>query len=329
MELRILTADDIRQALPMDKAIKGMKSAYAQLSAGRADMPLRARLSIPAREGTTIVMPAYLADSDDLAVKIVSVFPQNGAQGLPLIAGMVMVLDAANGRPLALLEGSSLTAIRTGAGSGAATDLLARKEAAIVAIIGSGVQARTQLEAVCAVRKIEEVYVYSADPDQAAAFAAEMAGRGAIPARVEVVDDAERAVRQADIICTATNSPWPVFDGRALQSGAHINAIGSYRPDMQEVDLITIRRSLIVVDSRAAALAEAGDLLIPMAAGEFDESIIHAEIGEIINGDKIGRDRPGEITYFKSVGVAAQDAVAARLALEGAVAQGLGQIVTL
>jgi ornithine cyclodeaminase/alanine dehydrogenase-like protein (mu-crystallin family) len=156
-----------------------------------------------------------------------------------------------------------------------------------------------------------------------------MAGLGPIPAAIEVVDDAERAVRQADIICTATNSPWPVFDGRALQAGAHINAIGAYRADMQEVDLITIRRSLIVVDSRTAVLAEAGDLLIPMADGEFDESIIHAELGEIISGDKIGRDRPDEITYFKSVGVAAQDAVAARLALEGAIAQELGQIVTL
>ena len=313
----------------MKKAIEGMKSAYVQLSDGRADIPLRSHVSIPTYEGKTIVMPAYLADSNDLAVKIISVFPQNSAQQLPLIAGLVLVLDATNGRPLALLEGSSLTAIRTGAGAGAATDLLARKDAATVAIIGSGVQARTQLEAVCTVRKIREVYVYSPNPDHAAAFAQEMAGLGPIPAAIEVVDDAERAVRQADIICTATNSPWPVFDGRALQSGAHINAIGAYRADMQEVDLITIRRSLIVVDSRTAALAEAGDLLIPMADGEFDESIIHAEIGEIISGDKIGRDRPDEITYFKSVGVAAQDAVAARLALEGAIAQELGQIVTL
>jgi alanine dehydrogenase len=329
MQLRILTANDIRQALPMAAAIEGMKSAYAQLSAGRADIPLRTRLAIPAHKGTAILMPAYLADSDDLAIKIVSVFPQNLAQGLPLIAGLVLVFDATTGQPLAILEGSSLTAIRTGAGAGAATDLLARQNAATVAIIGSGVQARTQLEAVCTVRKISEVYVYSIDVKHATAFAKEMAGYGPIPSRIEVVAEPEAAVRQADIVCTATNSPRPVFDSRALQAGTHVNAVGSYRPDMQEVDVNTLRRSMVTVDSRTAVLAEAGDFIVPLAAGEIEETIIVAEIGEIINGEKPGRDRPDQITYFKSVGNAAQDAVAARLALEGANAQGLGQIVTL
>ena len=332
MEVRLLSADDVRRALPMAEAIAGMKAAYAQLSAGQADMPLRSRVTV-ASQGTTLVMPAYLAGSDDLAVKIVSVFPGNSQRQEPVIYALVLALDAATGRPLALLEGGTLTAIRTGAGAGAATDVLARPDAAVVAIIGSGVQARTQLEAVCTVRPIQGVRVYSPTRAHAEAFAADMAGHGAgrgpIPAAIEVIADADAAVRAADIICAATTSAVPVFSGAALKPGAHVNAIGSYTLAMQEVDAETIRRALVVVDSRAAALAEAGDLIIPLQAGVIHEGHIHAELGEILNGRKPGRTDPDQITYFKSVGVAAQDAVAARLALRQAIAQDLGTAVTL
>jgi ornithine cyclodeaminase len=313
----------------MAAAVEGMKAAFSQFSAGQTTVPLRSRIPLPKHNGVALVMPAHLVESDDLAVKVVTVFPDNARLGLPVIYATVLVLDPASGRPLALLEGSTLTAIRTGAGAGAATDLLARPEAAVAAIIGSGAQARTQLEAVCTVRSIRQVWVYSLDHLHAEAFATQMAGQGPIPADFHIAANPAEAVREADIICTATTSNRPVFDGRHLKPGTHINAVGSYTPEMQEVDTETIRRSLVVVDSRESALAEAGDLLVPLQAGDIEESHLHAEIGDIIRGTKPGRTTPEQITYFKSVGLAVQDAAAARLALQNALAQNLGMIIHL
>lgn len=331
MQIRFLSAQEVRQALPMAEAIAGMQAAYAGLSTGRAVMPPRVHVGVAARAGTMLVMPAYLPDetAPALAVKVVSVFPHNAARGEPVIYGLVLALDAASGRPLAIMEGGALTAIRTGAASGAATALLARPDAATAAIIGSGVQARTQLEAVCTVRPIRTVRVYSLDRDQAQRFAAAMAGQGPIPADVRVMETPEEAVRDADVICTATTSATPVFDGRALAPGAHVNAVGAYLPGMQEVDVTTLRRALVVVDSRAAVLAEAGDLIIPIQAGEFTADQIHAELGEIVAGRKPGRASPQQITFFKSVGLAVQDAAAARIVLHNAQAAGLGAEIAL
>lgn len=329
MQLRILSAEDVRQALPMAAAVAGMKGAFAQLSTGEARVPLRTQLAVPEHGGVAIFMPAYLSGTGDLAVKVVSVFPGNAQRELPTIHGVVLALDEATGRPLALLEGGTLTAIRTGAGSGAATDFLARQDARTAAIIGSGVQARTQLEAVCTVREIGDVRVFSPNREHALAFAEEMAGHGPIPEAITVAESADSAVRGADIVCTATTSSTPVFSGEVLAAGAHINAVGSFRTDMQEVDATTIRRSLVVVDSREAVMEEAGDLVIPIEAGEIDESHIYAELGEVASGQKRGRTEREQITYFKSVGVAVQDAVAASLALHYAEREELGTLVTL
>lgn len=328
-DILILNAEEVRQALPMREAITGTKEAYRQLSAGKAKVPLRSHLDVLAHAGVSLVMPAYLAESDDLAVKIVSVYPENVKQGQPVINAVVIVLDATNGRPVALLEGGALTAIRTGAASGAATDLLARMDAEVVAIFGSGVQARTQLEAVCTVRSISSVRVYSLDRDQAEEFAESMAGHGPIPDFIEVVDSPAEALAGAEIICTATTSNKPVFDGQDLEPGAHINAIGAFTPQMQEVDVQTIRRSLVFVDFREAVMEEAGDLLIPLAKGEIDESHIYAELGEIVDGQKPGRTNSAQITYFKSVGVAVQDAIAGHIALQNARTGNLGLMVSL
>lgn len=328
MELRILSAEEIKQALPMVEAIEAMKVAYEQLSTGQAEMPLRGRVTIPDR-GDTLVMPAYLLNSQDLAVKVVSVFPRNSDQGQPIISALVLVLDANSGRPLGILEGSSLTAIRTGAGAGAATDLLARPLARTVALFGSGVQARTLLEAVCTVRPIETVLLYSRNTAHAETFATEMAGYGPIPANIRLVSHPDEAIADADIICTATTASQPVFDGANIRPGTHINAIGSYLPSMQEVDTATIQRALVVVDSRTAVLAETGDLLIPIATGHITPDHIHAEIGQILAGHKQGRTSDEQITYFKSVGVAVQDAAAGRIALQNALSQHLGQLIQL
>lgn len=329
MQLRLMSADDLRQALPMAAAIQAMKAAYSQFSAGQADMPLRSRIVLPDGEGVALFMPALLQTGGELAVKIVSVVSANAARGLPTIHAAVVALDSETGQPTALLEGGSLTAIRTGAGSGAATDVLAPSEAHTLAVLGSGVQARTQLEAVCTIRQIGRVRVYSPTAAHRQRFAGQMAGVGPIPEDVIAVDSASEAIADADIICAATTASSPVFDGAELKPGAHVNAVGSFTPEMEEIDVTTLRRSLVVVDSREAVMAEAGDLIGPMKRGEISAEGIHAEIGQILNGISTGRTSPEQITCFKSVGLAVQDAAAAVAALQGAEAQGLGQLVEL
>lgn len=329
MKLLILSAADVRRALPMADAIEGMKEAFALLSAGEATLPQRTQLPITEHEGVSLFMPGYLPAAEALAIKIVSVFPRNAERAMPSIHGVVVGLDSETGKPVALLEGGTLTAIRTGAGSGAATDLLARQNATVAAIIGSGVQARTQLEAVCTVRPITEVRVYSPNRENARAFADEMAGRGPVPQDIQVAASADEAVRGAHVVCTATTSPTPVFSGTALSAGSHVNAVGSFRTDMQEVDVETVRRALVVVDSREAAREEAGDLMIPINDGAFGFDHIHAELGELVNGTRSGRANDEQVTYFKSVGVAVQDVISAKIALGNARSLGLGTEIEL
>jgi ornithine cyclodeaminase len=328
MELRLLNADEVRRALPMADAIEGMKRAFGLLSRGEVSMPLRSRIEIAEEQGTALFMPAF-AGAAGLAVKIVTVFPHNAGRGQPTIYAVVIVLDPTSGAPLALLEGASLTAIRTGAASGAATDLLARRGARTAAIFGSGAQARTQLEAVSTVRKIETAWVYGIDAPGVEAFASEMAGRGPIPADLRIAASPEEAIAEADIICTATTASQPVFAGRNVCPGAHINAVGSFAPQMQEIDADLVARAVVVIDSREAALVESGDLLVPLRQGRLRADAIHGELGEIVNGARPGRTSDDQITLFKSVGVAVQDVVAAGLALKHARDAKIGQTVRL
>ena len=326
--LRFLSRDDVQAALSMSDAIAAMKAAYSQLSTGASEMPLRSRTALNG-DGVLLTMPAFLSESQQLGVKIVSVVPENTQRHLPMIHALVMALDAATGQPLAILEGQSLTAIRTGAGAGAATDALARQDASTVAIIGSGTQARTQLTAVCAVRSIEAVYVYSPTTAHARQFADDMAGTEHVPTIIHVTRTPEEAVQQADIVCTATSSQTPVFDGTCLQPGTHINAVGSYTPTMQEVDEITLQQALIVVDSCEAVLKEAGELIIALENGAITPDDVQVEIGRVLTGDHPGRSHDDQITYFKSVGVAVQDAAAAHIALQHAEANNLGTTIEL
>ncbi len=327
----ILNADEVRKALPMREAIEAVKRAYAAVSDGRVEMPLRSHLDVKPHEALCLFMPAYARSEagEALAVKVVSLFPQNPSHGLAYIQAAVLVFEPETGRPQALLEGSSLTAIRTGAAGGAGADVLGRPDCHVVAIFGAGVQGRTQLEAVCNVRRIDTAWIYDAEPERARTLAAEMAGRGPIPRDVRPASSPTEALAEADIVCTATTSLAPVFTDRDIKPGAHISAIGSYTPDMQEVPPETIKRALVVVDARSAALVESGDLIKPIRSGLFGEDHVHAELGEIILGRRPGRSSPVEITYFKSVGVAAQDVMAAQLAVENARRLGLGQEVPL
>jgi ornithine cyclodeaminase/alanine dehydrogenase-like protein (mu-crystallin family) len=325
--LRFLSARDVAQALPMAEAVEVMKDAFRQLSAGQAVLPPRTHIEATQPRGDALFMPSCLPAIRRMGIKVVTLFPGNAPLGLPLLQAVMLVLDAGTGTPLAVMDGTSLTAIRTGAASGAATDLLARPDAATAAIFGAGPQARTQLEAVWTVRRLRRAMVFDVSAERAAAFAREMAARLGIP--VEAAGSAAAALAGADVVCTVTTALAPVFEDGDLAPGVHINAVGSYKPSVREVPAETVRRARVVVDHLPSALAEAGDLLIPMAEGLITKEHIAAELGEIVSGRKKGRESPGQVTLFKSVGVAVQDLAAADRALANAERLNLGTEVAL
>ena len=295
----------------MSEAIDAMRVAFGELSAGKAHLPHR--VAVPASGGgVTLVMPGRVDVPFGLGAKIVSVFPNNAKRGLPAITGAVILLDAETGEVVAVLDGPSLTAIRTGAASGLATDLLARADASTVAILGSGVQARTQLEAVRCVRDIKSVGIWSRTRENAERFAEEVlavtGADGATPT-VRVGDSAVEVAREADVVCTATASTDALLGPNDVASGAHINAVGSFTPEMRELDPELIARARVVVDQRAAAMKEAGEVITAVRDGLIKEADI-VEVGEIVNDVASGRADQAEVTVFKSVGVAVQDLVA-------------------
>ncbi len=328
--MRILSRTNVQQAISLPEAIEIVRDAFSQLSNGEATVPLRVPVDIPRHAGVTLFMPAYLSGTDALAVKIVSVHDNNPQLGLPLINAVVVVVDPVTGQARAVMEAGYLTALRTGAVSGVATDVLARTDARVAAIFGAGIQGRTQLLAIGAVRQLERVYVYDRKRDLAVRFVEEMRGQVGVPDDLRLAATPAEAVRDADIICTATTSREPVYDGDLVKSGAHVNAIGAFTPETRETPESLLRRAdKIVVDSYAAALAEAGDLIIPIKRGIIQESNIYSELGEITSGKRPGRERDTEITYFKSVGNAVQDVSVAQAVLKRAEELDLGTTVEL
>lgn len=329
MKLRIISGEEVAKAVKMAEAIEAVKNSFIQLSEGKAQVPLRTQLQVK-EKGRILFMPAYLSESDGLAVKIVSVFPHNIERGLPTIHAVVLVLEVATGRALAIIEGTYLTALRTGAASGLATDLLARHNTQVASIFGAGVQGRTQLEAVCTVRSLERIWIYDIDRKKAQDFKEEMIARGRpFPEAILVADSPQQAVREADIICAATTSSTPILDDSDLKEGVHINGIGSYTPLMQEIPAGAIKRARVVVDSREAALSEAGDLIIPLRQGIISEDHVYGEIGEVASGKIPARESEEEVTFFKSVGIAVQDVAMALLVLRRSVDLGLGREVEI
>jgi alanine dehydrogenase len=320
--LRVLSASDIDRAIDMTAAIDVMTNAFTLLHKGRANVPQR--LGLKTDVGLVLAMPGNLPDERALAIKIVTVFPDNSRRGLPSIFGLVVVLDASTGAPLALLEGGHLTALRTGATSALATKHMAREDARTVALFGAGAQARTQIAGMRAVRDIREVRIVSRRAESAERLASELAG-----VDVRVVRDPTEAIRGADIVITATTSPTPLFPGQALAPGIHVNAIGAYAATMREVDSLAVQRARVVVDTREGALAEAGDLIMPMREGAIRANHIVAELGEVVSGAIPGRTSGAEITLFKSVGHAAQDVALAARVLSIAITQDIGTMVSL
>ncbi len=330
MKIKILTKKDIQNAIDMAQAIQAVRQAFIRFSQGKAVSPLRTQVPVEDREGVVLFMPAYLPGSESLGAKIVSVFPKNLQSGLSTVHAVFVGLDAKTGCPSSLLDGTSLTAIRTGAASGVATDLLSRSDSRVAAIFGAGVQGRTQLEAVCTVRTITKVWIFDPNPEAAKLYADEMQQRGdPIPQDISVASTPKQALEKADIVCTATTSSSPVFSDEDLCLGVHINGVGSYTPEMQEIPSQTVTRSKVVVDSISASLAEAGDVIIPLQNNLMEESRIRGEIGQVAAGLIPGRESDSEVTFFKSVGLAVQDVATASLVLKRARELNLGTDIDL
>lgn len=322
MQIRVLSGDDVRAAVDMPAAIDAMRGAFAALSDDKATVPIRLGLEMDA--GVSLFMPAHLIDAGVAGAKMVSVHPGNVDAGLPVIHAAVLVLDPNTGQLRALMDGTWLTALRTGAIGGLAADLLARADSKVLALFGASVQARTQLEAVRCVREIEEVRIVSASGSSAAALADELEG---VEARA--MTSPNEAIRGADVIVAATSSSVPVFDGSAVEPGTHVTGVGSFTTEMREVDTALIQRARVFVDQREAILEEAGDIVGPIRDGVVDESVMLAEIGELVLGRAVGRTSPDEITFFKSVGNAVQDVAVAARVLEIAERDGLGTVLEL
>lgn len=323
----ILSKRDLEEVLTMKDTIDTVEHAFAEFARGNAEVPLRHIIFIEKYKGAILYMPAYLKETDSLAIKTVSVFEENTKINLPTILAVVLVNDPKTGMPIALMEGSYITAMRTGAASGVATRYLARKDAEIVGVIGAGVQARTQLWAVCEIRDVKEAYVYSPTREKAKAYCEEMTKKLGI--RVLLADNIKDLVKKSDILILATTAREPVIRGDWIRPGTHIISIGWMGKDARELDSDTVRKSKLVVDSREGVLSESGDILIPIKEGIVTEEHIYAEIGEIIIGKKPGRVSDDEITLWKSVGSAILDAATAKLAYVKALERGIGMEVKL
>jgi len=306
--IRIYGAEEIRQILTMSEVIELMAIAFKGLSEGQYYIPLRYVSEIPGKQLSLLFKPAVDFKSERLAIKILTQNDSDSKSGLPSIMGTVMLLDANTGLLLALMDGSYITNIRTGAASGIATKILAREDSRVAAIFGCGAQGRTQLEAILSIRSLSRIYAFDTNSQRLGIFVEEMKSR--FMTDIQACDNLA-VLKEVDIICTATGSLSPLFDRNHIKPGVHINAIGSYKPFMQEIDPYIIHDSRLFVDSIDSCCAESGDIIKPVEMGIISNDHILGEIGEVIAGKKTGRISESDITIFKSVGVAIQDLVVA------------------
>lgn len=323
----LLSRDDVTKVLEMNDCMEVVEKAFAELANGTAVLPLRTPITPP--DGLSLYMPAYLKELGALACKIVTVYKNNPKKyNMPVIVGKVLLQDPNTGDVICIMDGGYLTAVRTGAVSGVATQYLARKDSGQVAgIFGAGVQAECQLWAVAEARDISRALVYDISDEAVTAFIGKMGGR--LNLEIARADSPDQIVNESDIICTATSSPTPIFDGTKVKDGTHINGIGSHTPAARELDTAIIKRSTLIADSYEACLSEAGDIMIPIDEGAIDKSHMKAELGEVITGKKPARANDTEITLFKSNGLAIQDVATAKLVYDKAVAAGIGTSVDI
>jgi len=318
----VLTESDVKALISMDDLIETMESALVEFSARRVQQPLRTIVTVGERSFFG-VMPAYMPALPALGTKLVTVFAGNAEVGLPTHLATIMLLDPATGALVAIMDGRYITEARTAAVSAVSVRHLARADAGALAIVGSGVQARSHLEAIARVRQVRDVRVWSPSVERREAFASEMSATAG--ARIVPAADAREAVRDADIIVLATASREPVVRSAWVHDGAHICAVGACRPNQREMDGMLVARARLYVDSREGALAEAGDVVLAMAEGVIDAAHIAGELGEVVSATAPGRQSEHDVTIFKSLGMAVEDVAAAHLAWERAKVRGVGR----
>lgn len=327
MEVLVVSQDDVPDLLPMDECVDAMAEALAALTRGDAVLPLRSVLWLPDRRGALVTMPTLLPAAGALGLKVITAFPGNQDTEFDSHQGAVVLFEAEHGLPVVIADATAITAIRTAAVSGLATRLLAREDATDLAIIGSGTQAGTHLEAMRTVRDLKRVRVWSRNRERARAFASRESERHGL--EVQPVASAREAVDGADLICTCTASNDPVVLGSWVSPGTHINAVGSSIPTARELDTELVVRSRFYVDRRESAENEAGDFLIPKGEGAIGDDHIVAELGEVVLGKAPARTSPKEITVFKSLGLAVEDLASVQLIHRKAVATGRGSRIEL
>ncbi len=322
----LLSRNDIKQVFSMKDAIEADKQAFTLFTQGKSDVPLRTQIVSEKQEGTFLFMPAYVEELDAAALKVVNIFPKNIDKGLPSAPAQVLLIDGETGIVNALLDGTYVTQLRTGAASGVALELFARKDAKEGALIGTGGQAATQLEAMLCTRKLEVVRVYDLNYERTKEFSEKMSEELAhYGTRIIPAASSDEAITGADVIVTVTPSNKPVFDGTKVKEGATVSCVGSYQPDMQEMDPVILERaSKIYFDSEEAVLSEAGDILIPLEKGIISKDDFTGDIGEVLLGNLVGRENEQEIIVFKTVGIGTQDLVTAKTIVDKAREQHVG-----
>ena len=309
----LLNRSDVQRLLNMKDAIGVVEGAFSELAAGTATMPDRTVIVDPEVGGWIGFMPAYLKSSGAVGVKAVTVYKENPTKfNLATTLGTIILLDQKTGKAVSVMDAGYLTAMRTGAVTGVATKHLARNDAKVGGVLGSGVQARTQVLGMCAARQFEKVLIFSLDPPEKQRSFAESVSKDA-GVKVEVAKSGEELVRESDVVALATTAANPIVKAEWFKQGAHINGIGSHAPGVREIDTATLKRAKVICDSKKACLNEAGDIIIPIKNGEYQADAIHGDLGDVINKKIQGRSNNSELTLFKSVGLAIQDMSCAAL----------------
>lgn len=323
----LLSEKQVQGLIDLDELILALEQAHIQYSTGKAVMPVRLVVPLPQIQGRITSMPGYLNEDKALGMKVVTYFQENPKQNLPAILATIMLFSAASGKLIAVMDGGFITAIRTACASALATKALANPGKAKLGILGAGVQARAHIQALARVRELKQIKIFSPSGASAATIKRDM--EKTLAASIEVARRAEAVVRDSDLLVTVTTAKEPIIKSDWLKPGIHINAVGSHRPDLREIDGVTLSQAKVVVDSREAIMAECGDILLALKEKSVGENVIHAEIGEVLAGIKAGRSNANEITLYKSVGIAIQDVAAAHVVYRKALERNVGTHVEI
>jgi len=325
--MRVLSEKQVQSLIDIDELIAALERAHIQYSTGKAVMPVRLVVPLPQIQGRISSMPGFLIEDNALGMKVVTYFQNNPQQNLPAILATILLFSAESGKLIAAMDGGYITAIRTACASALATKALANPETPTLGILGAGVQARAHILALARVRKLRTIKIYSPSMDSAARIKQSMEKE--IGIAIDVAKSGEAVVRGCDLLVTVTTAKEPIVKSEWLKAGAHINAVGSHRPDLREIDGATLKRAKVVVDSKEAIMAECGDILLALKENSITEANIHGEIGEILAGAKPGRTSADEITLYKSVGIAIQDVATAQLVYRKALERNVGTNVDI